>query len=346
MQNEEYPGMQRRNKLPDIHFLLGDFNMVEDESDQYPIRPDNKKTVEALWDLKDTLRISNGWQWHYPILEKGYTFVQAREANQSMSRIDRIYMNEETLQSSSNWAITKIGWTNHLLLTCKIEAPNIPRQGKGRWSLPVWLVDNKTLIEDIEKKGNNIINELKDPLFQRKGNDNPQTCFEALINHIQKSAKAIQSALRDSLKKELEIAQKEYSAIINSKGKHQSNSNETREELGGEILKTIVQLEKELAERNCNRGSAKHRAMGEVMGKYWSKFGNEVKTREAIQALQVETPEDDNRKKYTQESKEMAEVMRNYHEHVQLNDLDLNADIREATIEKAIRHIKRPPQYR
>lgn len=199
-QSEEGEPLQHRQRLPNVHLLLGDFNMVEDECDRHPIRHDSQKTVEALWDLKNTLRVSDGWQWHNPAPEKGFTFIQARRANQSMSRIDRVYMNEETLHTSSNWAITTVGWTDHHLLTCKIEAPDTPLQGKGRWLMPVWLVNNKTLLKDIEMKGNDLLRELKDPVSPRTADNNPQTQFKTLLGYIQKSARAIQSAMSDKLK--------------------------------------------------------------------------------------------------------------------------------------------------
>jgi exonuclease III len=80
---------QRERRLPRPDFMLGDFNVTEDDIDRAPAKPDNRLAVEALRDLRFAWEIQDEWRHTHPH-ERAFTY-RARANNQDIkSRLDRI----------------------------------------------------------------------------------------------------------------------------------------------------------------------------------------------------------------------------------------------------------------
>jgi hypothetical protein len=63
--------------------------MIEDAIDRLPVHKDQDDMVEALDELKQTLRLEDGWRNTFPT-PLAYTYLQSN-GNRSQSRINRIY---------------------------------------------------------------------------------------------------------------------------------------------------------------------------------------------------------------------------------------------------------------
>jgi exonuclease III len=138
---------QTRN-LPKPDILLGDFNLVEDNVDRLPSHSDSTDATEALDNFKSSLQLLDGWRKTYPTTRM-YSYSQ--KASGSQSRIDRIYVTEQIFKYSYEWSIQTTGIsTDHKLVSVLVANPTLPYIG-NRWMIPVNLLKNKTLLEEIQQ---------------------------------------------------------------------------------------------------------------------------------------------------------------------------------------------------
>jgi exonuclease III len=138
--------------IPDI--MLGDFNIVEEALDRFPPHRDNTQAVSNLATFKALHTLQDGWRHHHPDV-KSYSFTQ--EATQSRSWIDRIYVSEPIYTHSRNWDInlTSIK-TDHCLTSMEFSDPGAPYIGKGRWSIPLYLVKHRKVLQLAETLGQDL----------------------------------------------------------------------------------------------------------------------------------------------------------------------------------------------
>ncbi|EIW86190.1 DNase I-like protein, partial [Coniophora puteana RWD-64-598 SS2] len=189
--NEEF-WMLLRNKLaaqgnnlhkPDI--LLGDFNLVEDAPDRLPPHNDRIGSVIALRELRAALNLKDGWRETYPD-QNAYTFFQTHRQGGRKSRIDRIYIHSSLLPFARDWDINSSGvHTDHKLVTARISAKDLPYIGRGRWSMPVFLIDDKRLQAMIDVLGKALQGDLEALAESgRSTEDNPQRAFKRFKDKV------------------------------------------------------------------------------------------------------------------------------------------------------------------
>ena len=86
---------QNNPAIPKPDYMAGDMNMVEDDIDRLPCRPDPEETTTEMDLLKTYLRLVDGWRQTYPNT-RAYTYTQTRNAGGgAQSRIDRIYVRRD-----------------------------------------------------------------------------------------------------------------------------------------------------------------------------------------------------------------------------------------------------------
>jgi len=87
--------------------ILGDFNMVEDAIDRFPMHEDRRQTIEAFDDLKCAFHQS---------------------ATGSQSRIDRIYVSHNMAPLTSEWRMdsTGIPHTDHRMVSAYVPRTQPP----------------------------------------------------------------------------------------------------------------------------------------------------------------------------------------------------------------------------
>lgn len=149
------------NPLPTPDTMLGDFNLVEDSLDRLPSHPDHNGAVMQLDNLRTKLRLKDGWRHTYPTT-KAFSFMQG--GTKVQSRIDRIYASQELMDTAVDWSIERTGiLTDHKLVSVCVVDKRTPFLGRGRWTMPLFLIKDPTLRNVIHKLGLKAQDELNQP---------------------------------------------------------------------------------------------------------------------------------------------------------------------------------------
>ena len=132
----------RSLNLPSPTFMLGDFNLTEDPLDRAPTCSDHEPAVSALRDCRQVLNVQDTWRQTHPTDR----FFSYASANNTLSRIDRIYTRPDMSHLLYDWSIEASQVpTDHKLLLVKYAPADTPFIGKGRWSWPLGLLNDATL---------------------------------------------------------------------------------------------------------------------------------------------------------------------------------------------------------
>ncbi|KIJ59328.1 hypothetical protein HYDPIDRAFT_140820, partial [Hydnomerulius pinastri MD-312] len=162
---------------PDV--LLGDFNMIEDALDRLPPHMDARPAMDAMCKLKSEMHLVDGWRAENPD-STAFTFSQSRAQGGRQSRIDRIYIQQDALIHTKDWKIDPSGIpTDHQLVSARISDRRMPYVGKGRWTLPIFILNDKNVTTAILSKGIDLQREIEESKNNRSDIRNPQTLFKA-----------------------------------------------------------------------------------------------------------------------------------------------------------------------
>ena len=97
--NELNTKLRRIENLENV-IIMGDFNAVEESIDRYPHIEEDEKVQDVWKKVAKGLKVIDRWRMHNPTKTE-YTYIQ--KATNSMSRIDRIYMNKSIYLYGYNW---------------------------------------------------------------------------------------------------------------------------------------------------------------------------------------------------------------------------------------------------
>ena len=151
-----------RNRLNElqirsIDILLGDFNITEDLLDRSPARYNDYAAVEALCAFRESIDTHDSWRHDHPN-ERCFTFISN---TQSMSRLDRIYTSCNRAQQLSNWKIKdSIIPSDHRMISVRIAPPTLPFIGPGRWTMPLALLTDNNLMDQIATLGKTLLDDI------------------------------------------------------------------------------------------------------------------------------------------------------------------------------------------
>ncbi|EIW54200.1 DNase I-like protein, partial [Trametes versicolor FP-101664 SS1] len=186
-ENESFWARLASERLGRVDLLLGDFNVVEDRADRIPQREDPEGPREALQNLYEGLSMVDGWRNSNP-LHPRFTFLQ--ESTSSQSRLDRIYVRRQMLKDCSDWDITELGIpTDHLLASVAIQNYKAPFVGKGRWVMPVHLLEDQEMKKTMLALAADLVRQL-DGARARTMEVNPQTIYTAFKKELTAAARA------------------------------------------------------------------------------------------------------------------------------------------------------------
>jgi exonuclease III len=190
------------HRKPDI--MLGDFNLVEDALDRLPAHRDHQGATEELANLKSVLNFQDGWRHENPD-EKNYTYTQSEQQGGAKSRIDRIYVTNYRLKYCKEWELNAPGIpTDHKLVSVRISDKKLPYIGKGRWTIPLFLLKDKKLNESIQKSGKDLEDKMERNKDSRTDANNSQTLFrefkDKIISEYRKAAKETKPKLTKNSK--------------------------------------------------------------------------------------------------------------------------------------------------
>jgi exonuclease III len=312
----------QREHLPKPDIMLGDHNLVEDPIDRLPCHADNAQTVEALQNLKSQLLLHDGWRRTHPTT-KAYTYLQ--KATGSQSRIDRIYVTEKIFKNSFDWEINTSGiTTDHQMVSVQITDDTIPFVGKGRWTIPLNLLKNKKLMQEIQYKGKILEANLEKIKNRRTDEDNPQAAFKKFKDEITQEAKKAAKIMIPKIEKDISTLKKKLTETLNNT-ETTTGEKQLQAMLLQEEMDTLEKARHMSARSNI---AVRNRLEGETISKYWTQINKAKTPRDTIQALKY--PESDPAK-YEKNSHKMAQIAQTYHENLQIVGLATGEELQHAT---------------
>lgn len=299
----------RNHKKPQV--ILGDFNNVEDALDRLPAREDATNKIDALKQFLQTMHMVDGWRITEPHTI-AFTFPQ--QGSQSKARLDRIYTTNNILQSSSDWRIeTTAIKTDHHMISAKISSQEAPHIGKGRWTMPLNLLDDRTYVTKIMEIGQLIETEARKIETQqtRTEEKNPQTL---LRDFKQKATKLARDTLKKRIPKtnqRIKVLEKQISELKN----HQEFPDNAKMRKEHDALQNkLIDIERREHNRTKSEVATRYILNAEIPSKYWSTINKEQKPRDilySLRKLNSDPPE------YEKRSDKMAELAKEYHDKLQ-----------------------------
>jgi hypothetical protein len=302
-----------------IDFMMGDFNITEEPIDRAPTRYDNETAIEALRDLRSALNIHDLWRIENPH-QRMFTFNSNRN---TLSRLDRIYTSERHSESMLNWdsQISPIP-TDHHIVSVRFAPPGLPHIGKGRWSWPIGIMTDETLIKRIIKLGIEH-QERIEGINERNDTSNPQQTWSELKQKITCAAKEVMKTHLGKINQRIRTLTKDLRKTTNSNTIDTSEDTRINRSI---IEQEISHLQKKRNKKEQLKAQAQWASQGEKINKYWSKINSQKTPRDIIHRLHVPGTN-----RYATKSEEMAEVARNYHENIQSADNTQHNDIEQQT---------------
>lgn len=170
--------------LPVPDAIGGDLNLVADAIDRLPHRTDSDAVVQAYLRFIRLMEVKDGYRQNNPDT-KAYTHVSTRG---TLSRIDRILVSPALMKNCCHWEINDVagGLTDHRMVSVSISAPGAPYIGKGRWAMPLFLLNDKEFISHTMEEAVKLEESIPDA---RTDTSNAQTRFKSFKDSVLEFAK-------------------------------------------------------------------------------------------------------------------------------------------------------------
>ena len=320
-------------RCPD--FMLGDFNLTEEEIDRSPPHLDDVRAIEALRNLRQCLDVQDTWRHQFPH-ERCFTYRAISNGQHISSRIDRIYTAHEAAKFTFDWKMKQTSVpTDHWMVATKYAPKSSPYIGNGRWTWHIPSLEDKKLLDHLVECGIKLQNEMKS---LRRSNTpreiaNPQTLWKDFKKEIRKigihhgkESHAKLTKRSDAIEKDLKELS-EYPTL-----------DDTTRASEAFLINELAHLEKIQARDRKDNTRAALSNHGERLGGPWSAINKERKPRDLIYRLKVplSTPA-----KYERDTRRMVELARNYHNDLQQKGMEAPPDSPEqaTATEKALEEI-------
>ncbi|KAI0723593.1 Endonuclease/exonuclease/phosphatase, partial [Earliella scabrosa] len=252
-----------------VDVMTGDFNVVESAIDRLPMREDDTSAVEALKDLCACKHLKDEWRARNE-QERMYTYRQS--ATGSMSRIDRIYLNDRIRGGATEWETKPPGFlTDHSLTTSTIVNRHMPFVGRGRWRMHNMLLDDKEFMEEVKERGIKLQATMSG-VIQRDEVVNVQTLFAHFKDEIKALAKDRAKKRVPKMDKRLARLREDLAKMLTQLQANQQTDEAQQErtkERVGVLQEKIEELEMKRFGRKREAVAARDWIEGETMSKYW-----------------------------------------------------------------------------
>ncbi|KAJ3712217.1 hypothetical protein C8R42DRAFT_594865, partial [Lentinula raphanica] len=341
-----------RIRKPDL--MLGDCNVVEEAIDRLPMRNDASVAVDALDDLKSALQLEDGWRNTNPSTLQ-YTFMRTtRDRTKHHARLDRIYHRAGKSDNFYEWKIEMPGIkTDHDMVSVKYTTKSAPIIGRGRWVMPPHILYDAAVKNFIDTEGMKL-EETLETLKNREWNENVnmQTEWmrfqERFVNLARERAKIV----IPKLEKEIHETATQIDTISND-----PLLTDDERLLSTTVLKEkLAMLEQRRHRSTREMTRARNHVHGETISRYWSQQNKKKSPRQPLIRLEIPESEQqthreeamldnngENRereKRYETNSQKMADMMRDHHEGIQLDEHDANEPDRETAIAHVLEQIE------
>ena len=309
------------NRFPRPDFMLGDLNVTEDIIDRSPAHADDRIATDVLRETRLNWNVNDAWRASYPE-DRKYTYRAMVNSQQIKSRLDRIYIADQLTPLTFDWKHTASPVpTDHWIVVVKYAPKDAPTIGKGRWTMPLYLLRNKRFLNAITKCGIKLQEDLDaletDPTDRSLMN--PQSLWEGFKTNAQEIAKEILGTSHHRINTSIQRLEKDRNALANNPDADTNDDIRTNEAL---IAHKIEHLESLVAHNKSNALKAELATHREKLGGVWSAINKQRKPRDLIRRLKIpnSTPP-----QYERDSERMADLAMRYHDNLQ--SLDLNPDL-------------------
>ncbi|KAH6914282.1 Endonuclease/exonuclease/phosphatase [Coprinopsis sp. MPI-PUGE-AT-0042] len=323
---------------PRPDFMMGDFNLTEDDIDRLPPRPDSEEAVEAIQILKQKLEMVDGWRMENP---DKIMYSWARPTNQpenenevsSKSRIDRVYISRSRLPMSCDWKYSSHPVrSDHDLVSAVYYDLESPYIGKGRWAIPAFLLNDSPFIREVSQIGKVALERAQEVVAAtRTESTNPQSIWKEYKDKIRSLAKERSRREMPTTEARLEELRETKEQTLNDRG--------IRDE--EKLFRTTVidaeskDLEQKRMHANKMKSTTRFLLENETVGKYWIELNKDKRPRDTIYGLY-----DPNNREgpMIHRSDKMANAAKEYHEGLQKEGkcLEVDSGEREAAIQEAL----------
>lgn len=332
---------------PDI--MLGDFNIVEDPLDRAPQRADSTAATSALQRLTNGLNLDDGWRVRNPGTT-AFTFprVPAPSGPTRMSRLDRIYVTPQLLDTAHSWNLdTDLGTvvTDHKLVTVSVVDAQTPHVGSGRWTMPLHALQDKKTLEAIEALGLRLqknLDRLADAPVPGAPPSTRQSLYAAFKTDLVALIRHRCRITAPTMERNIALLQQRIDALLICPADDGTGPPDASRLEAALLQERVLQLQTKRYATAKVSAQARHRLYGETLSKYWSATGKDRKPRDIVYALHMP-----GRPQTTEtRSDRMAELTRNYHDGLQDAPIDppVPDDYRAVKIEEAIASITVQPR--
>lgn len=306
---------QQNRHAPDV--MLGDFNMVEDAIDRLPARTDAVAMVNALRTLKADFRLIDGWRRANPDT-CAYSYIQGAGAHQS--RIDRIYVTEQTFNAAVEWTITASSiFTDHKMVKFTLLDVKAPFVGEGRWTMPTFLIKDKRFIDTVKAIGLEMLQTGQNGAVAEPPDTNLQRQFCDFKRRVVSYARDKAKSDVPRISRCIETLEKQLAELLN--GADAVADERERVWNASMIEQRIQRLKAWKHDRKRSDVAARNRLEGETASKYWSNLNKDVQPREIIPGL-LEKNDVSGQERLLTRSDKMAEHAGNFYDSLQEDGVD------------------------
>ena len=262
---------------PDI--MMGDFNLVEDSIDRLPCHHDDATPVAALGALKCTAGLVDGWRRTNPD-RREYTHQHA--PNTSQGRIDRIYIADDLLPLATDWKIdSMVLETDHWLASVRVSTPVAPHIGRGRWQIPLYVLEDKEVCKRVNDLGKGMEHEIQVNKYRRSSAINPQTIFARFKSEVVSMCRDREKRARPTITNKIDKLKRRLDSVNNDP----LNSEESKMLSSMEIKTEILELERTLFDSCKVYAKARHHVHAETICRDWVRLNRARKPRDTLFGL-------------------------------------------------------------
>ncbi|KAJ7663725.1 Endonuclease/exonuclease/phosphatase, partial [Mycena polygramma] len=323
---DELTNMWMTIDLPVPDCMAGDTNIVEEPADRMPHRRDAAGATAALARFKRILGLEDGWRNFNPDV-KDYTYASPHN---TLSRIDRIYGSPAILKHSRDWKISDAagGLSDHRMVSVQIRAPGSPFVGKGRYTIPLFLLRDKEFMNFVITAGSDLEKQI---LTAPEDANMVQTHFKSYKDDIRDFASVRAKKAVGALAQKKKKLQNEKIELLNNENPRPAPETESDKDDSSDDEREPPDRET----RERSRMDTRIRCHTELdrITKFTVRMSKENKPRDTIDFLQRT---DTTPARGSKRSDEMAEIARDYHNDLQEDETERTPQAKTDAIQTAL----------
>ena len=265
---------------------MWDFNVTEDAIDRMLPKLDNESAITALREVRHEWNMRDVWCWANPT-EIAFTYRAQTRGEWLQVRLDRIYVSKRAEPLTFDWEIKETAiLTDHAMVSVRFAPKDTPQIGRGRWTLPLSLLNNEKLLEKIAEHSNAFLSNTMRDQFERTDQRiaNVQTHWESYKNSIHKITKEVAKECYYKITSRIKTIEKDLRDTNNNQDISTNKEVRSHEAYLANHLK---HLKKKEARNRKDLLSAKLANHGEHLGGMWSALGKEKRPRNPVHRLKI-----------------------------------------------------------